>query len=190
MFSLSTTAGAERRNSFRDAARGSASLRKRTRGARGRSRRRRGRKRRSCCHLPFQFVYVSVRIFNEKLSGKIVRYAKRRRTTTTLKRDEEIPPFFLSSADPRRFTAISKRRAHERGFENRGGVFRVSRRGGEFFSSRVCFLFLKLTKSEIYTADTFRVSLSLSFYSLSLCACMTRDSIAHQTLFLLFPSSF
>ena len=122
---------------------------------------------------------------------KFVRYAKRRRTTTTIKRDEEIPPFFLSSAVPRRFTAISsKRRAHERGFENRGGVFRVSRRGGEFFSSRVCFLFLKLTKSEIYTADTFRVSLSFSFYSLSLCACMTRDSIAHQTLFLLFPSSF
>jgi hypothetical protein len=78
--------------------------------------------------------------FNEKLSGKIVRYAKRRRTTTTLKRDEEIPPFFLSSAVPRRFTAVSKRRAHERGFENRGGVFRVSRRGGEFF----VFVFLSM----------------------------------------------
>jgi len=74
----------------------------------------------------------------KKLSReKFVRCAKKRRTTTTIKRDEEIPPFFLSSPVPRRFTAISKRR----GFENRGGVFRVSRRGGEFFSSRVCFCF-------------------------------------------------
>jgi len=45
-------------------------------------------------------------------------------------------PFFLSSAVPRRFTALSKRRARGReGFENRGGVFRLSRRGGAFSSS-------------------------------------------------------
>ena len=106
MFSPSTDAlkrRRRRRRSFRDAARGDASLRKRTRGARGRSRSRRGgrRKRPSRCHLPFQSrAYISGgRIFNgekRNFSGKIVNEIRKRRRRTIEKEMKRcLPSSFL-----------------------------------------------------------------------------------------------
>lgn len=77
-----------------------------------------------------------------------------------------MPPFFLPSAvvPPRRLTAaLSKRRARGRGFENRGGVFRLSRRGGElvlFFA----FVFFSIDESKMHAhraGGHFSFSLSL-----------------------------
>ena len=80
-------------------------------------------------------------------------------------------PFFLSSAVPRRFTALSKRRARGReGFENRGGVFRLSRRGGELVLFFACLFFSRLTNRKC-TRTPRRGTLFVFSLSLSVCVC-------------------
>jgi hypothetical protein len=121
MFSPSTDAlKRRRRRSFRDAARGGASLRKRTRGARGRSRRRRGgrRKRPSRCHLPFQFcacIYLVAGFLMGNFSGKFVNEIRKRRRRRTIEKEMKrcLPssfplPLFLLVASLLLFQSVAR----------------------------------------------------------------------------------